>query len=152
MATTEERRRAAGKNLASMLERRALARLGLAERAVVRNAIKREITVGDLTLVPGKGWVVWKGAHVYLSSSLYAIVEAMASRPDWVFSRDKLQDVVGNDEMFDRSIDSAIKRIRRQFERVDQSFDRIQTLYGLGYKWRSESGRLVRQREKRLTV
>jgi two-component system response regulator ChvI len=36
----------------------------------------------------------------------------------------------------DRSIDSHIKRLRKKFIRVDDSFDMIETLYGVGYRFK----------------
>ena len=38
----------------------------------------------------------------------------------------------------DRTIDSRIKRLRRKFRQVDKDFDAIETLYGVGYKFKSE--------------
>jgi two-component system response regulator ChvI len=35
----------------------------------------------------------------------------------------------------DRTIDSHIKRLRRKFREVDNQFDHIETLYGVGYKY-----------------
>jgi two-component system, OmpR family, response regulator ChvI len=36
----------------------------------------------------------------------------------------------------DRTIDSHIKRVRRKFKSVDQGFEQIDTLYGVGYRYR----------------
>ena len=36
----------------------------------------------------------------------------------------------------DRTIDSHIKRVRRKFLAVDDAFDMIDTLYGVGYRFR----------------
>jgi two-component system, OmpR family, response regulator len=36
----------------------------------------------------------------------------------------------------DATITSHVKRIRRKFEALDPDFDAIQTVYGLGYRWR----------------
>jgi two-component system response regulator ChvI len=36
----------------------------------------------------------------------------------------------------DRTIDSHIKRVRRKFREVDQEFEQIETLYGIGYRYR----------------
>ena len=36
----------------------------------------------------------------------------------------------------DRTIDSHIKRLRRKFRLVDSDFDQIETLYGVGYRYR----------------
>ncbi|MCA3039532.1 MAG: winged helix-turn-helix domain-containing protein, partial [Rhodocyclaceae bacterium] len=33
-------------------------------------------------------------------------------------------------------ITSHMKRIRKKFEVVDNSFDSIETVYGMGYRWR----------------
>ena len=38
----------------------------------------------------------------------------------------------------DRTIDSHIKRLRRKFKAVDDEFDQIETLYGIGYRYKSE--------------
>ena len=35
----------------------------------------------------------------------------------------------------ENTITSQVKRIRRKFQAVDQSFDAIQTAYGMGYRW-----------------
>jgi len=39
----------------------------------------------------------------------------------------------------DHTITSHIKRIRKKFREFDDSFDAIQTAYGMGYRWVSES-------------
>ena len=36
----------------------------------------------------------------------------------------------------DRTIDSHIKRLRKKFKMVDDGFDMIETLYGVGYRFR----------------
>ena len=38
----------------------------------------------------------------------------------------------------DRTIDSHIKRVRRKFKATDKSFDQIETLYGIGYRYKPE--------------
>ena len=35
----------------------------------------------------------------------------------------------------DNTITSHIKRIRRKFIVIDSSFDAIETVYGMGYRW-----------------
>jgi two-component system OmpR family response regulator len=37
----------------------------------------------------------------------------------------------------DSTITSHIKRVRRKFAVVDPHFDCIETVYGMGYRWRS---------------
>ena len=36
----------------------------------------------------------------------------------------------------DRTIDSHIKRVRKKFRAMDDSFDHIETLYGIGYRYK----------------
>ena len=36
----------------------------------------------------------------------------------------------------DSTITSHIKRIRKKFIRIDSAFDAIETVYGMGYRWR----------------
>jgi two-component system response regulator ChvI len=36
----------------------------------------------------------------------------------------------------DRTIDSHIKRLRKKFKVVDPEFNQIETLYGVGYRYR----------------
>jgi two-component system response regulator ChvI len=38
----------------------------------------------------------------------------------------------------DRTIDSHIKRLRRKIRAVDDSFAQIETLYGLGYRYKEK--------------
>jgi two-component system response regulator ChvI len=47
-------------------------------------------------------------------------------------------DAAYDDQVYvdDRTIDSHIKRMRRKFRQVDPTFDAIETLYGVGYRYR----------------
>ena len=45
----------------------------------------------------------------------------------------------------DSTITSHVKRIRRKFLAVDPAFDRIATVYGMGYRWDPDA---ERQRER----
>ena len=63
---------------------------------------------------------------------------ACARRPGVVKSRDALMDAAYDDQVYvdDRTIDSHIKRLRKKFKAVDTSFDVIETLYGVGYRFK----------------
>ena len=39
----------------------------------------------------------------------------------------------------DRTIDSHIKRLRKKLRQVDETFDNIETLYGVGYRYKDEA-------------
>jgi two-component system response regulator ChvI len=57
-----------------------------------------------------------------------------------VKSRNQLMDVAYQDDIYvdDRTIDSHIKRMRRKFRATDDSFNSIETLYGVGYRFSEE--------------
>jgi two-component system response regulator ChvI len=92
---------------------------------------------GRLVMDPARHKVVWDGRDVSLTVTEFLILEALAQRPGVVKSRNQLLDIAYNDDVYvdDRTIDSHIKRIRRKFRTVDQQFDSIETLYGVGYRF-----------------
>ncbi|MGO7580787.1 helix-turn-helix domain-containing protein, partial [Rhizobium ruizarguesonis] len=59
-------------------------------------------------------------------------------RPGVVKSRDALMDAAYDEQVYfdDRTIDSHIKRLRKKFKMVDTDFYMIETLYGVGYRFR----------------
>ncbi len=71
----------------------------------------------------------------------FLILQALAKRPGYVKSRDALMDAAYDDQVYvdDRTIDSHIKRLRRKFRKQDEHFDAIETLYGVGYKFKEET-------------
>jgi len=93
---------------------------------------------GELTLDPMRHACAWKGDQVVLTVTEFLILEALAQRPGFVKNRDQLMDAAYDDQVYvdDRTIDSHIKRIRKKFRVVDRQFDSIETLYGVGYKYK----------------
>ena len=92
---------------------------------------------GRLEMDPPRHLVTWDGKPVGLTVTEFLILEALASRPGVVKSRNQLMDAAYNDDVFidDRTIDSHIKRLRRKFREVDPDFSGIETLYGAGYSF-----------------
>lgn len=62
---------------------------------------------------------------------------ALAQHPGYVRSRDRLMDLAYDDQVYvdDRTIDSHIKRLRKKIRTVDATFNAIETLYGVGYRY-----------------
>ena len=113
-------------------------------RAVLRRGDPAEsgngesaITLGDLTMDPDRHSCTWKGKDVKLTVTEFLILSALARRPGVVKNRDQLLDAAYGEAAYldDRTIDSHIKRLRRKFRDTDNSFDAIETLYGVGYKY-----------------
>ncbi|MDC9700672.1 MAG: response regulator transcription factor [Alphaproteobacteria bacterium] len=93
---------------------------------------------GDLFMDMERHACTWKGRPVVLTVTEFLILHALAQRPGIVKSRDALMDVAYDDQVYvdDRTIDSHIKRLRKKFKMVDDEFDVVETLYGVGYKFR----------------
>jgi hypothetical protein len=66
--------------------------------------------------------------------------QALALRPGVVKSRNALMDAAYDDQVYvdDRTIDSHIKRLRKKFKAVDDDFEMIETLYGVGYRFKEQ--------------
>ena len=75
---------------------------------------------------------------VKLTVTEFLLLQALAQRPGFVKSRDNLMDAAYDDQVYvdDRTIDSHVKRMRKKFRVVDPEFDAIETLYGVGYRYR----------------
>jgi len=116
--------------------RRAGVDVGEAESADpnASKALKR----GKLTLDPARHDCTWDGRAVKLTVTEFLLLQALAQRPGFVKSRDNLMDAAYDDQVYvdDRTIDSHIKRMRKKFRQVDPEFDAIETLYGVGYRYR----------------
>jgi len=94
---------------------------------------------GELVLDRERHLCTWHGDPVPLTVTEFLILEALASRPGYVKSRDQLIDAAYGENVYvdDRTIDSHIKRLRRKFRRADDNFSEIETLYGVGYRYRT---------------
>jgi len=98
---------------------------------------KKPLVRGKLTLDPNRHACTWNGDPVRLTVTEFLILQALATRPGYVKSRDHLMDAAYDDQVYvdDRTIDSHIKRLRKKFREIDDSFDAIETLYGVGYRY-----------------
>jgi two-component system, OmpR family, response regulator ChvI len=116
-------------------------------RAVLRRAEggrapagqKAELVVrGPLVLDPQRHMCSWKGAPLSLTVTEFLLLQVLAARPGHVKSRDQLMDAAYGDSLYvdDRTIDSHIKRLRKKFRALDDDFAQIETLYGVGYRYK----------------
>jgi two-component system, OmpR family, response regulator ChvI len=92
---------------------------------------------GQLRMDPERHTCTWKNEPVTLTVTEFLILQALASRPGVVKSRNALMDAAYDDQVYvdDRTIDSHIKRLRKKFKSADGEFDMIETLYGVGYRF-----------------
>ncbi|MBM3613232.1 MAG: DNA-binding response regulator, partial [Alphaproteobacteria bacterium] len=96
------------------------------------------LTRGELVLDEGRHLCTWKGKPVPLTVTEFLLVKSLAARPGMVKSRDQLIDSGYGEtiDVDDRTIDSHVKRIRKKFKGIDPDFAQIETLYGIGYRYR----------------
>jgi len=93
---------------------------------------------GELRLDPGRHQCTWKGENVDLTVTEFLLLKSLALRPGHVKSRDQLMDSAYGEHIYvdDRTIDSHVKRLRKKFKAADPEFAHIETLYGVGYRYR----------------
>lgn len=93
---------------------------------------------GNLKLDSARHDCFWHDKSVNLTVTEFLILQALAHHTGVVKTRDNLMDAAYGEKIYvdDRTIDSHIKRLRRKFRHVDPKFDAIETLYGIGYRYR----------------
>jgi len=92
-----------------------------------------------LSLSADRMEVKWSEKTVALTVTEFWIVHSLARRPGSVRSRQQLMDDA-NILVDDQTITSHVKRIRKKFKELDGSFDKLDTVYGAGYRWNSSAG------------
>jgi two-component system response regulator ChvI len=119
-------------------------------RAVLRRSVSKGGSVveepdaakalerGQLRMDPERHACTWKNEPIALTVTEFLILHALAARPGVVKSRNALMDAAYDDQVYvdDRTIDSHVKRVRKKFRQVDDTFDMIDTLYGVGYRFK----------------
>ena len=93
---------------------------------------------GSLRMDSERHTCTWKHISVTLTATEFLLLHALASRPGVVKSRNALLAVVYNDpvNVDERNIDSHVKRLRRKFAASDPQFDMVDSLYGVGYRYK----------------
>lgn len=93
---------------------------------------------GPLRLDLDRLQVSWQETPIDLTLTEFWFVHALCQRPGHVRSRDQLMEAA-NILVDATSISTHIKRIRRKFEVCDPQFDAIETVYGIGYRWKNSN-------------
>ena len=95
---------------------------------------------GRLILDPERHMCTWCDSEVNLTVTEFLLLQALAARPGHVKNRNQLIDAAYGEHIYvdDRTIDSHIKRLRRKFKQMDPEFAQIETLYGVGYRYRGD--------------
>jgi DNA-binding response OmpR family regulator len=116
--------------------RELVARVKVVLRRYKRTAssTSQKINIDDiLTIDPEKFEVLVKDEKIQLTSTEFLILKMLAEKPGWVFSREKILDLLWGDEkdVFDRTVDVHIKNLR---EKLGPTGKLIKNIRGVGYK------------------
>jgi two-component system response regulator ChvI len=113
-------------------------RVTVKEGVNLKEADAKVLERGLLRMDQERHVCTWKAKAVTLTVTEFLILQALASRPGFVKNRNALMDAAYGDEIYvdDRTIDSHIKRVRKKIRAVDHAFDMIETLYGVGYRFK----------------
>lgn len=93
---------------------------------------------GKLFIDPNSMIINWKDQALSLTLTEFWLIEAMARRPNQVKSYDNLMQITRQSYVERNTINGYIRRIRNKFKEIDPQFDRIETVFGVGYKWISQ--------------
>jgi two-component system response regulator ChvI len=100
------------------------------------------LRVGPLTLDLARHQASWEGAAVSLTVTEFRLLRALVRHPGHVKTRTQLLAEGYPDDHYlaERTIDSHVKRLRRKLQEAAADFDSIETVYGLGYRYRPPGG------------
>ena len=100
-----------------------------------------QIVRGKLTVDADRLRVEWDGKKIDLSLTEFWMVHSLAKRVGHVKNKDQLMNDSyqkdRNQIVADNTITSHLKRIRKKFLEQDKNFNQIETVYGVGYRWKS---------------
>jgi two-component system alkaline phosphatase synthesis response regulator PhoP len=93
------------------------------------------LTLGELMIHPGRYEVSVQGKPIKLTSTEFRILQLMARRPGWVFTRYQIVDAARGEDVAvtDRSVDFHITSLRRK---LGPCSEYIETVWGVGYRFK----------------
>jgi DNA-binding response OmpR family regulator len=96
------------------------------------------VEAGGLVLDLPRFAVHWRGQPVTLTRSEFQLLMVLARHRGLVLSRDRLLEAARGDDttVTDRTVDTFIKRLRKKIRDVDPAFDEIETVIGVGYRYK----------------
>jgi two-component system, OmpR family, response regulator len=105
------------------------------ELAAEPHTAEERLERGPLELDLKRFVVRWRGSAVPLTLTEFWMVHALAKHPEHVKTREQLMRDA-NLVVDEGTITSHVKRMRRKFAALDPRFDAIDTVYGIGYRWK----------------
>ena len=96
------------------------------------------LTIGDLDIDENSMSIRWKGQELSLTLTEFWLIESMARHPDHVKTYENMMQITRQSYVERNTINGYIRRIRNKFKEIDPGFKHIQTVFGVGYKWKSD--------------
>ncbi len=113
-------------------------------KAILRRDTRRSeseegIVRGSLTIWPAMHRVELVDSKVDLTATEFKLLEVMARNPGQVFSRQRLMELGQGDtfEAYERTVDAHIKNIRKKLRGKEDGWDDIETVHGVGYRFKN---------------
>jgi len=93
---------------------------------------------GPLRMDEAREMLEWREREISLTVTEFRILFCLAAHPGVVKTREQLMRQAFPEDGYpnDRAADSHLKRIRRKFSAADPGFNALETVYGLGYRFR----------------
>ena len=93
------------------------------------------VRIHGLVVHPGRHEVLVEGRPVLLTYTEFGILNLLARRPGWVFTRSQIMDSVKGEDYFvtDRSVDVQIVGLRKKLGSVGKY---VETVRGIGYRFK----------------
>ena len=104
-----------------------------------RPNVERVLEIRGLVLNNSSRDVSFQETPISLTATEFDLLWTLVHQPGRVLSRDQLIDVVYGEQMnvSDRTIDTFVKRIRKKLRAVDASFDDLETVRSIGYRYKA---------------
>lgn len=124
--------------------REVVARVKTILRRVKRSPEEAQLA-SQLLIDEGRFQASWREQPLELTPAEFRLLKTLALEPGKVFSREQLLNHLYDDYrvVTDRTIDSHIKNLRRKLENLDAEQPFIRAVYGMGYRWEADVGRLL---------
>ena len=107
----------------------------LRRREKERDEEPEVVRIHGLVIHPGRHEVLEEGRPVLLTYTEFGILNLLARRPGWVFTRSQIMDSVKGEDYFvtDRSVDVQIVGLRKKLGSAGKY---IETVRGIGYRFK----------------
>ncbi|WP_421864620.1 response regulator [Motiliproteus sp.] len=111
----------------------------LSETVADRSADSSE-TTSELALDISGARARWRGLPLNLTVTELLIVEVLLNAEGAVVSFDALAQKTRQTVVTNNTLSTHIRHLRNKFKAVDPEFDRLVSVYGLGYRWQQSDG------------